>query len=368
MAVNTATRVSLLQERMRQRDVSLVIVGPSPDLRYLLGRQPIAAERLMILLVSVNGSIMILPDFDAAEFAAGTGFSNLITWSDRDGPADAVASAFSRLALPPNPTVLVDDELPFRFFLQVSDRLGTRLPGLASTILAELRLIKSAEEQERIGRAGELVSIGIDAAMERAQPGMTELELKRAVEAVLWEAGAESLDFVLVQAGANSASPHHMADGTRMELGQCVLVDIAARAQGYYADITQQVFLGEPPEEYVRSYEVVRTAQEAGVQAARPGATVHDVDAAASEVIEASEVAAWNGPSTGHGLGVDVHEPPRVVAGNFMELRPGMVITVEPGVYIPNRFGIRIEDTVLVTEGEPRRLTRGARPLLVKPS
>jgi Xaa-Pro dipeptidase len=215
-------------------------------------------------------------------------------------------------------------------------------------------------------RAGELVSIGIDAAIEQARPGITELELKRRIEGALWEAGAESVDIVLVQAGANSAAPHHRANQTPLQPGQCVLVDIAARMQGYFGDITQQVFLGRPPDDYVSAYNVVHAAQEAGVRQARAGATAHEVAAAASKIVTESDFGRWNGPSTGHGIGVDVHEPPRVVEDNQMELRPGMVITVEPGVYIPGRFGIRIEDTVLVTEGEPRRLTRGSRPLFVK--
>jgi Xaa-Pro dipeptidase len=147
-----------------------------------------------------------------------------------------------------------------------------------------------------------------------------------------------------------------------------VLFDIGARIEGYFGDITQQVFLGEPPDDYMRAYQVVHAAQEAAVRQTRAGATAHQVAAAASKIITESEFGAWNGPSTGHGIGVDIHEPPRVVEDNQTELRPGMVITVEPGVYIPGRFGIRIEDTVLVTDGEPRRLTRGSRPLYVKQS
>jgi Xaa-Pro aminopeptidase len=147
-----------------------------------------------------------------------------------------------------------------------------------------------------------------------------------------------------------------------------VLLDVAVRVDGYFADITQQVFLGTPSDDYVEAYETVRRAQKAGVAAARPGATAHDVASAASEVVLGSRFAEWIGPRTGHGIGLDVHEHPSVVEGNRTLLEPGAVITVEPGVYLPDRFGIRIEDTVAVTDGQARALTRGARPLFAKPA
>ncbi len=197
-------------------------------------------------------------------------------------------------------------------------------------------------------------------------PGMTELELKRIIESSLWDHGAESVDFVLVQAGANSAVGHHRADQTELRKGEPVLIDIAARVDGYFADITQQAFLGDPPGEYKDAYEVVAAAQEEGIRAARSGASAGAVDRAATAVIEDAGFGKWTGPRTGHGIGLDVHEPPSVIDGDETELVPGAVITVEPGVYMPEKFGIRIEDTVIVTSGGPQRATRGARPLFSK--
>lgn len=366
MVIQTGTRLSRVQQHMRESRADLLVVGPSGNLRYLLGYQPVATERLMVLLIAPDDALAILPDFDAAEFAATTGFTDLVPWTDRDGARQAVRSAFARLSLPNQPSVLIDDELTFRAVNHLRDYLGTQPPGLASEILAEMRLIKTDDEVERIARAGEFVSLALDAALAAAQPGMTELDLQRVIEASLGEHGAEGEQYILVQAGSHSVSPHHVAGTTELRSGKNVLIDIAARFDGYYADITGQVFLGDPSDEYARAYDIVYAAQDAAVQRARAGATVYDVDAAASEVILASDFGPWNGPTTGHGLGVDVHEPPRLVSTNDTELRPGTVITIEPGVYIPDRFGIRIEDTVLVTDGAPRRLTRGSRPLSVK--
>jgi Xaa-Pro dipeptidase len=170
-----------------------------------------------------------------------------------------------------------------------------------------------------------------------------------------------------VQGGANSSQPHHDAAADVLRAGEPVLVDIAVCLDGYFADITQQAFLGEPTPEYREAYEVVSAAQAAGVAAAVAGARVEQVAEAASAVIDDAGYGEWAGPRTGHGLGADVHEAPSVVEGNSALLQPGFVITVEPGVYVPGQWGIRIEDTVIVGEDGPRSVTRGARPLFAKP-
>jgi Xaa-Pro aminopeptidase len=203
--------------------------------------------------------------------------------------------------------------------------------------------------------------------LERAAPGRTELELKRELEAFLWDEGASSVDFVAVQAGANAANPHHLGDETMMRSAEALLVDIAIRVDGYAADITQNVFLGVPTAEYREHFDVVSRAQEAGVQACLVGATADDVARAASQVVLDAGFGRWKGVSAGHGIGFSIHEPPRVVEGTETVLPEGAVITVEPGIYVPGSHGIRIEDTVAVTVDGPRRLTRGARPLTAKP-
>jgi Xaa-Pro aminopeptidase len=364
MASESIDRVALLQREMAARGVGVCVIGPSDNLRYLLGYDAMALERLTALVVSGSGAAMILPDLDAAEFAAVDGRPPVVAWRDRDGPASAVDEAFARVGRVDG-AALVDDELPFAFFAHVRDRLPGQ-PEPASGLLGSLRMGKRDDELERVARAGELVSRGIDLALEVAEPGMTEKELKRRIEELLWDGGADSVDFILVQAGANAASGHHNADDTVLRSGEPVLVDIAVRADGYFADITQQVFLGDPPEEYRAHYALVQRAQEAGVRAAVVGATAHDVDAAASRRIVDAGLADFTGSRTGHGIGVGVHEPPSVIAGNHTELVAGMVITVEPGVYFPGRYGIRIEDTVAITADGPRRLTRGARELVAK--
>jgi Xaa-Pro aminopeptidase len=359
-------RVEALQATMHDRGTDLVVVGPTTSMRYLTGYSPMAVERITVLLVTLDAVAMVMPYFDADEFRHVTGLDAVFEWSDKQGPADAIEQAFRSLGLSARPpTSAVDDELRFDFLTLLREHLADE-PSRASELLAPLRLSKTADEQRRIRRAGQLVSLGIDTAFQHAAPGMTELELKRTIENSMWDQGAESVDFVLVQAGPNSAVGHHRAGDRELRNGEPVLVDIAARVDGYFADVTQQVFLGPPPDDYREVYEIVATAQEEGVRAAQSGASASDVDRAATAVIQTAGFDEWSGPRTGHGIGLDVHEPPSVIDGDETELQPGAVITVEPGVYLPGRFGIRIEDTVIVTDGEPQRVTRGARSLFSK--
>jgi Xaa-Pro dipeptidase len=359
-------RVEALRASMNERGVDLVVVGPTTNMRYLTGYQAMAVERITVLLVTRDGVAMIMPSFDADEFRDATGLDAVFEWTDKQGPDAAIDQAFRALGLSGTQTAAaVDDELRFDFLTRVRDRLEDR-PRVASELLGPLRFSKTAAEQERMRRAGEMVSLGIDAALEQARPGMTELELKRQIENVLWANGAESVDFVLVQAGANSAIGHHRAGEAEFRNGEPVLIDIAARRDGYFADITQQVFLGTPSAEYIEMYELIAAAQEEGVRAARSGASAGDVDRATMRVIEAAALAELTGPRTGHGIGLDVHEPPSVIEGDETQLVPGAVITVEPSIKLVGKFGIRIEDTVIVTDGDPQRVTRGARQLFSK--
>ena len=359
-------RIGALQASMDAHGVDLVVVGPTSNMRYLTGYGAMSLERITVLLVTRDNAAMVMPSFDADEFKDATGLDAVFEWRDKQGPDGAIDDAFSHLSLSSTKaTAAVDDELRFDFFTRLRDRLRDH-PRRASELFGPLRLSKTPGEQERIRRAGEMVSVGIDAALEQAQPGMTELELKREIENVLWDNGAESVDFVLVQAGANSAIGHHRAGKAELRSGEPVLIDIAARRDGYFADITQQVFLGRPSARYTEVYEVVAAAQEEGVHAALVGATAGEVDRATMRVIDDAGFTGKTGPRTGHGIGLDVHEPPSVIDGDETELVAGAAITVEPTINIAGKFGIRIEDTVIVTEEGPQRVTRGARQLFSK--
>ena len=363
MSATVAGRVDRLRASLEERGIALAAIAGPANLQWLLGRRLDGLERFTALLVSPTGLRVVLPSFDADEFVAETGIDDVEGWPDDRGPDAAIAAALGALDAAAPGVVAVDAAMPYRFL--------SRLPAPASgyrsadELVEPLRMVKDDGELQAIARTSAIVSEAIDLLPDLATPGITEAELRRALLHALLDGGADTLDYILVQAGAQAASPHHDADATPLVAGEAVLVDIALSAGGYYSDITQQVTLGEPSERYAAAYAVVHESQLAGVAAARPGATVGEVARASHAVIDDSEFAGFSYARIGHGIGLEVHEAPALLAAGETVLEPGVTVTVEPGIYVPGEFGIRIEDTIAVTGGDPWVMTRGSRPLTV---
>jgi Xaa-Pro aminopeptidase len=360
------TRLAGVQSELQRSATDLLVVGPSANLRYLVGYQATAVERLTVLLVTPSSAAMILPDFDDDEFRALTRFPGSVhPWADNRGPVMAVDEAFRVLGeLPSGGRVLIDDELPYRFLRELEPRLGQAQLAPASELLGPMRMRKSADEVTCLEAAGDVVSRAMDRALDFIEPGQPEQVVAEEIRRFLIDLGAESADYVLVQAGDSSAAAHHVPGARQIHVGEPVLVDIAARVDGYFADTTQQVFIGHPSDEYCGAYEAVAAAHAEALRIARPGIEIEEIDTCSSDVLEQRGYP--REARTGHGIGLDVHEPPYLVAGDHTVLEPGMVFTIEPGVYLPGRFGVRIEDTVLVRDRGVRALTTAGRPLVVK--
>jgi Xaa-Pro dipeptidase len=356
-------RTDRLRASLEEHGIALAAVADPANLQWLLGRRLDGLERFTALLVSPSGMRVVLPSFDVDELVADTGIDDVEGWPDDRGPGAAIASALGALGADAPDVVAVDAGMPFRFLRELpSPSAGYRS---VDELITPMRMVKDEAELERIARTSGIVSEAIDLLPGLAAPGVTEAELRRALLHALLDLGADTLDYVLVQAGAQAASPHHDADETPLAEGEAVLVDIALSAGGYYADITQQVSLGEPGPRYEAAYAIVHEAQLAGVAAARAGATAGDVAQTSHAVIADSEFAGFSYARIGHGIGLDVHEAPALLVADRTALEPGTTVTVEPGIYVPGEFGIRIEDTIAVTDGEPWVMTRGSRPLTV---
>jgi Xaa-Pro aminopeptidase len=358
----------MVQSELGKSATDLLVVGPTANLRYLLGYQATAVERLTVLLVTPSTAVMILPDFDEDEFRSLTRFSaHVEPWPDDQGPRLAVDGAFSALGgvLGPDARVLIDDELPYAFLNALERKLNGARLALAGTLLGAIRMRKSPDEVACMEAAGDVVRRALERAFDVIKSGRSEQQVAEDIRRFLVGAGADSADYILVQAGDASVAPHHTPGARQIRSDEPVLVDIAARVGGYFADITQQVFVGTPPDDYRAAYEAVSVAHREGLESTRPGIEIQEIDARCNDVLEKHGFSREK--RTGHGIGLDVHEPPFVVAGDRTVLECGMAFTIEPGVYQPGRFGVRIEDTVLVTADGARALTAAARPLVVKP-
>lgn len=332
-------------------------------MRYLLGFSPLPDERPCVLLVSPEAVCFIVPALNAEQVKAATGM-DLMTWADAEGP-ESVLLAAARV-LPSGGSLAVDNTMRADTLLPVHAALTPRRMQLATGILGPMRMRKSAEELTSLQRAAAQADRAMAAAIAVCQPGVTELEVARAAEAAFRADGAEQVEFAIVASGPNGAFPHHHPGSRRLQVGDTVIIDIGASLDGYKSDITRVVHLGQPTDEVRQVYAAVLEAVRQAEAAVRPGVLAREIDRAARAYLEAAGYGPFFVHRTGHGLGLEVHEPPWITAESDTRLEPGMVFSIEPGVYLPGRFGIRIEDIVAVTPEGVQVLTGFMHDLVIR--
>ncbi|MFC4549747.1 MULTISPECIES: M24 family metallopeptidase [Halorussus] len=380
-------RTRRCQRRLAEAGADAAVLFPSTNLFYLSGFREEPAERHLFLLVpsAERGSAddasedtpraadgdpaFLAPEMYADQIRDESWVMDLRLWADGEDPTELLADLADEMGLREG-HLLVDDTMWALFTQDLRETLPDATFGLASEVLDDLRIRKDDAEIAALRRAGALadeVSVEIRALGEEAV-GMTESELAAEIERLLGERGGDDVAFgTIAGSGPNGAKPHHRHGDREIERGDPVVLDFGAYVDGYPGDQTRTVvFAGDPPAEYPEVHEVVAEAQQAAVDAVEPGVAAEAVDRAARDVIEAAGYGEEFVHRTGHGVGLDVHEDPYIVDGNDLKLEPGMVFSVEPGVYLPGEFGVRIEDLVVVTNDGCERLNdspRGWEPL-----
>ncbi|MFE1454101.1 M24 family metallopeptidase [Streptomyces sp. NPDC058735] len=341
-----------------------LLVAPGPDLVWLTGYTPPAVTERLTLLVLTAGQdpVLVVPALEApdARRAAGAPSLTLRDWTDGKDPYAATAAL-----LGPRGRFAISDNAWALHLLA----LHRALPGSSYASLTEalpmLRAVKDAAELDLMAAAGAAADATFEEIRELPFAGRRESEVAADLDRCLRRHGHEQVDFTIVASGPNGADPHHEAGGRLIERGDMVVLDFGGLKDGYGSDTSRTVHVGEPTDEERRVHEVVRAAQEAGFRAVRPGAACQDVDRAAREVVAEAGYGEYFIHRTGHGIGVTTHEPPYMVEGEEQPLVPGMCFSVEPGIYLPGRFGVRIEDIVTVTEDGGRRLNTTPRDLVI---
>jgi Xaa-Pro aminopeptidase len=352
-----------LRELMQAAKLDCAVVGPTTAMRHLLGFAPHADERLCLLVVDAERAQLVAPEINAGALGAVSDLEMLL-WTDEGGPGEALERSFLRGAR--IRTLGVDGAMRADFLLPLLELLGPQRMVPLDPVAAPLRMIKTDREVAALAASARLADLAMEAAVEACRPGVSEADVAWAAEECFRRSGAEKVEFTLVAAGANAASPHHASGGKKLEEGEGVIIDIGGSLGGYKSDITRVVHLGEPDDEFLRVFETVRSANEAGVAAVRPGVTAEQVDQAARKVIEEAGYGQWFIHRTGHGIGLDIHEPPWIMDGQHTVLTPGMAFSVEPGIYLKGRLGVRVEDIVVVESSSARNLTGFDRRLVVK--
>ena len=344
-----AARLDRARALTAEAGLDAIVVGPGPDLTYLAGVEGDTIERLTALVIPATGEpTVVVPRMELAKVrdtAVGALGLAVADWVDGEDPYALVTAAMggsvSRFG--------VADALPALHVVPLTTRLDAR-PELATPVLRESRMIKDAAEIAELRRAGDAID-----AVHRRVPGLlragrTEREVAADIAAALVEEGHRTVEFVIVASGPNGADPHHEVSDRVIQDGDIVVVDIGgAVPSGYNSDSTRTYTVGTPDPETARRIAVLVRAQQAAVDAVRPGVTAEQVDAAARDVLAAEGLAEAFLHRTGHGIGVTTHEEPYIAPGNALPLREGMAFSIEPGIYFPGQWGSRIEDIVVVT-------------------
>lgn len=329
--------------------IDAVIVGPGPDLCYLLGVEGDTIERLTALVLGPGFEpTIVVPRMELAKVrdtAAGELGVRIADWVDGEDPyalvVDALPASGGRIA--------VSDALPALHVIPIGDRVDARLE-LATPVLRESRMIKDADEVAELRRAGDAIDAVHRRVADWLRAGRTEREVAADIAEAIRAEGHETVEFVIVGSGPNGADPHHEVSDRVIEDGDVVVVDIGgAVPSGYNSDSTRTYVVGSPTAEQAERIAVLVRAQQAAVDAVRPGVTAHEVDAAARQVLADAGLGEAFLHRTGHGIGVSVHEEPYIAPGNDLPLREGMAFSIEPGIYFPGEWGARIEDIVVVT-------------------
>ena len=353
---NIALRRARAVAKLREQDFGALLLSPGADLQYLAGYHLPTSERLTCLVLDRDGrATIVCPAFEAPRAAAAAPDIERKTWGETDDPYAIVASL-----VPATGAVAVADQMWASFFLRLLETLPRREFRVASLITRELRMRKDAAEIEALRAVSESADRAYARILERPFAGRTEREIGADLAELLRAEGHDEVGFTIVGSGANGASPHHEAGDRRIVEGDTVVLDFGGAMRGYRSDITRTVHVGKVAgREEQKVHDVVRRAQEAGYSAARKDASAESVDAAARRVIEEAGYGELFIHRTGHGIGLDGHEHPYLVRGNREGLEPGMAFSIEPGIYIPGRFGVRIEDVAVIdADGSARPLNQ----------
>ncbi|MFB8776243.1 M24 family metallopeptidase [Streptomyces broussonetiae] len=341
-----------------------LLVAPGPDLVWLTGYAPPAVTERLTLLVLAPGRVptLVVPTLEApdAAKAAGAPVLTLSDWTDGTDPYAATAAllgAGGRFGISDNAWAM--------------HLLGLQqaMPGTSYAALTEalpmLRAVKDGAELELMAAAGAAADAAFEEIRKVTFSGRRESEVAADLAGLLRAFGHTQVDFTIVASGPNGANPHHEAGDRVIRHGDMVVLDFGGLRDGYGSDTSRTVHVGEPTDEERRVHDLVRAAQEAGFRAVRPGVACQEIDRAARAVITDAGYGEYFIHRTGHGIGVTTHEPPYMIEGEELPLVPGMCFSVEPGVYLPGRFGVRIEDIVAVTEDGGRRLNDTTREMVI---
>lgn len=340
---------------MATEGVDLVAICPSPHMDWLVGFHPMLCERPCLLLVGPERASFLMPALNA-EGSRGLTDIPFHVWADHEGPAAAFRAALAEVGGTSARHIVLDETMRVDFAALLTDALPSARRSFTDDTLSHLRMRKNQREQAALKLNALTADRAMQAGFAAMRPGITEKQLAEIVFDAFLAQGVEP-GFAVIAAGSNGAFPHHFNSDRVLADGDAVVMDIGGRVDGFPSDITRMAVLGRAPEGYLEVHDVVERAVSAALAAVRPGARARDVDLAARNVISEAGYGEYFVHRTGHGMGIGGHEEPYITATSDIVLAEGMVFTIEPGIYLPRRFGIRLEEVVIVRGDGPEVLS-----------
>lgn len=350
-----AERLERARQAMRAQGVDVALLSLGLDMPYLTGYNAMPLERLTMLVLPANGdAVMVIPRLEAPRVQPMPNVFSLLPWNETDDPV-AITAELVRSAAPSSRVIAVGDQMWARFLVDLMPLLPNTQYRRSVDVIGSLRMRKDSAEIEALRAAGSAVDkiAGELQAGHIALVGRTEAQVSADLSARIIAQGHDVVNFAIVAAGENAASPHHHPGGRVIQPNEIVLCDFGGTMNGYCSDITRCVYTGEPSSEVAEAYAVLFEAEAAAVRAATVGTPCEEVDAVARRVITAAGFGEYFIHRTGHGIGLDAHEDPYIVSGNSLALEAGHAFSIEPGIYMPGKWGMRLEDIVVATVDGP---------------
>jgi len=354
-------KINSLRARMKDNDVDLVALGPGTHMNWLLGFNPYPDERPCLLLIGKEKEAFLMPSVNAEDARKKTDIE-ITSWKDENGPDQALKDALLYIGESTAKHIAIDEAMRSHFALIVIEALPNPTYEFTTSTIGALRMRKDQTEFINLKENALIDDRAMQAGFAAIKEGVTELEIGEAINKHFISEGAKP-QFCIVGSGPNGAFPHHHTGDRKVEYGDAVLIDIGGRKGTFPSDMTRMSVLGEPPEGYLEIHAIVERAVQAAMAAAKPGAMAKDVDAAARGIIIEAGYGEFFVHRTGHGLGIDIHEPPYITATSEVILDEGMVFSIEPGIYLQGRFGVRLEEIVILRADGPEILSELTREL-----
>ncbi|MDA8942126.1 Xaa-Pro peptidase family protein [bacterium] len=356
-------KIKSLRDRMKENNVDLVVLGPGTHMRWLLGFNTHSDERPCMLLIGKEKEAFLMPSVNAEDARKRTDIA-INSWKDENGPDQALKEALLYIGESAAKHITIDEAMRSHFALMVIEALPNPTYEFTGSTIGALRMRKDQTEYINLKENALIDDRAMRAGFAAIREGVTELEIGEAINNHFISEGAKP-QFCIVGSGPNGAFPHHHTGDRKVEYGDAVLIDIGGRKGTFPSDMTRMSVLGEPPEDYLEIHAIVERAVQAAMATAKPGVMAKDVDAAARDVITEAGYGEFFVHRLGHGLGIDIHEPPYITATSEVILDEGMVFSIEPGIYLQGRFGVRLEEIVILRADGPEILSELSRKLNV---